>query len=256
MTNYCNDLITKYITELKAGFQIVDTDTHCIIITPFLDPSGDHIEIKAMMDGKRLILSDNGDTFDYLFINGLDLTDNRKRLITFSLNNNNAFLIDNSEISVKVKDTDDIGSAIHRLIRAINSIQHLTYTSRPTGIRTFNEEVSSFFVQHDVSFHSLYILPGKSKEHKFDFYIPEKANEIAIAIKTLSTEQPGYAKRLAAEAAFTFVDIQRKNIKVRSVSLVDDRNDVWIGEAVEILRNYSEYYIVWSKNEDLLNLVA
>lgn len=253
MSGICQDIVSSFLRTLESGFKILDNNGSCSIVTPFLDPSGDHIEINAKITNNKLILSDSGETLDYLFINGLELTDTRKRFLSYIINNNNAFIKNDSEICVIVKQPSDIGYSLRQLIRTINSIKHLTYTSRPSGIRTFNEEVSSLFLKHQISFQSLYVIQGKTKEHKVDFFVPSIN---PLAIKTLSTEQPNYAKRIAAEVAFSFIDSKRNEVNALFVSLVDDRTNVWTGETDEILSFYSDHYIRWSQKEALLELVA
>lgn len=129
----CSNIITKYLEELGNNFTVQNIDRACFIVTPFLDPSGDAIEIKVEIIKDKVNLSDNGNTYDYLFLNGVELTENRKRLITMILKNNEAFLHNESEITVVANYNEGFGNAVQRLLRAINSIQYLVYTLKPSG---------------------------------------------------------------------------------------------------------------------------
>ncbi len=118
-------VIERFVGGLSDGFSLQKCDQLCYIATPFLDPSGDNIEVKAEVINNQLLLSDDGATLDYLFLHGVELTANRKLHLDQALNNNSAFIHQQSEIAVKVENKDDYGSALQRLLRAINTVQHL-----------------------------------------------------------------------------------------------------------------------------------
>lgn len=253
----CSSVINEYISWLQGNFYSQSFGNECIITTPFLDPSGDSIEIKAIMDEDKIILTDDGETFDYLFLNGIDLfgkSNTRKNIFETSLNKNGAFLYKNSEIAVYVNNSDGFGNAINRLVRTITSMQHMVYTIKEIPFRTFKDEVANLFIKNKIECRSDYNIQGKSLEHKIDFYVVR--NDKQMIFKTLSTESGTYAKRLAKETAFTFTDIKNKNPIYYSVSLIDDTQNVWMPEVSHILAEYSDRLLRWTNQDEIIELIA
>ncbi|HBX22617.1 MAG TPA: DUF1828 domain-containing protein [Desulfotomaculum sp.] len=253
----CNIVINEYLSWLKGNFSMQSFGNDCIITTPFLDPNGDSIEIKAIIDSDQVVLTDDGETYDYLFLSGIDLfgkSNIRRNNLELSLHKNNAFLYNQNEIAVRVDKGEDFGNAMNRLIRAITSIQHLIYTIKEVPFRTFKDEVADLFFKNKVECITDYIVQGKTAEHKLDFYI--ERNNKKIVFKTLSTESGPYAKRIAKEAAFIFIDIGIKNQMFYKVSVIDDTKDVWTPESTHILSEYSNRLLKWTNQNEIINLVA
>lgn len=252
----CNIFIENYLHWLKENFQVHAVDQECLLITPFLDPGGDHIEIKVVKENNHILLTDDGAAHDFLFLNGIDLfgkSQSRKYQLDGALNNNRAFLRNENEIATLVMPGEDIGAAINRLIRAILAVEHLVYTIKGTALKTFKEEVTEFFDRNRVSYTGEYIVHGKAKEHKFDFFIPKK--EKRLLIKALSTENVPYAKRLATDTAFAFLDLKEASYTFTGISLIDDTKDVWEGDSINILSNYS-ILLRWTRPSEILKFVA
>jgi hypothetical protein len=251
----CEEIVQGYLAFLQNGINTKRDNEECLIITPFLNPYGDHIELRVRYQNGVLFISDDGASFDHLFLSGIDLENRsfiRKYYIDTALNINGAFVM-NGEIAISVKPEEDIGSAINRLIRAINAIQYLTYTIRGQATRTFKEEVASFMKEKGLKYTEDYIISGLSRDHRFDFYIPNKR---LILIKALSTQNIGYARRLAMETAFAYIDVRQVNMNIFGISLLDDERTTWPDEILSILIHYSNKVIKWSHKEELLQVVA
>jgi hypothetical protein len=252
----CNHVIQQYLSYLHNQFETEYRKDECIITTPFLDPQGDQIELRARIVDGHLIITDGGLSFDFLFLSGMDLGSKspiRKYHLDVALNSNRAFILDENEIGIRVEMNEDIGESMHRLVRAIGSVQHLVYTVKGQSVRLFRDEVATYMRENNLSFEPDYVVRGYSKDHRFDFYIPQKQPTV---IKALSTENVAYAKRLATDTAFAYTDVRRANVDIRGISLLDDDKPVWAGEALSIIVKYSDKVIKWSHKEELLQIVA
>lgn len=253
----CDSVINDYLSWLKGNFEVHRFGSDCIITTPFLDPGGDHIEIKVITDNDKVFVTDDGMTHDFLFMSGIDMfgkSNTRKINLDIALNKNSSFIYNNNEIATYINPNEDIGSAINRLIRAITSIQHLVYTIKEVPFRTFKDDVADFFIKNQVGYKSDHLILGKTKEHKLDFFIQKESRDIAF--KALSTESGPYAKKLAIETAFVFFDIKDRNPNLYSVSIIDDTKNVWPPDTTIILSNYTDRLLKWSKQDEILELVA
>lgn len=249
------ELIENYLTWVRSSFDINRTTSS--IKTPYKRPDGDFISLQLKtIDGKRY-LTDDGETFNYLFISGIDLNSkstNRENIIGRIINSNGVTFLEGIELGVELTDDDDIGFAISRLLRAINAVQYLIYTTRPGGIRYFKENVADYFTQNKIPFELDYVVPGKAREHRFDFYISKKEPYL---IKTLSTENHSWARRLATDTMFDFVDTKQLAPQYMGIALLDDRRpEIWTGDALAILDTYSDYVIKWKDRDQIMELVA
>lgn len=251
----CRYIIDNYLKHIHNNFVVYSGENECSIVTPFLDPSGDHIEIRLIVQNGKILLTDEGSAYDYLFENGIDVfgkSELRKYHFDTALNNNGAFLYEGNQIAVEVGFNEDIGLALNRLIRAVNSIQYLIYTIKEPGIRTFKEEVAAVFTSRQIAYTSDFSIQGYAKNHRFDFYIAKKK---PVVIKALSTESIPYTKRLATDTAFSIIDIEKTGYLFFPISLIDDTKDVWVGEAVEILEKYSKL-IRWTNQNVLFEYIT
>jgi len=128
MTNRCNAVIDNYIGWLSNNFIVTNARDNCIITIPYKRPDGDFIEVKLVEEGGKSYLTDNGGTYDYLFISGMDLlslSTSREMLIRTILNSNGVTLYNDVELAVELNEDIDMGLAMSKLIRAINSLQYL-----------------------------------------------------------------------------------------------------------------------------------
>lgn len=210
-----------------------------------------------IIDKDKILVTDDGMTYDYLFMNGIDLfgkSNARKYNLDIILNKNETFIYQQNEIAVYVKNKNDLGLAINRLIRSITSIQHFVYTIKEMSVRTFKEEVAEMLFRNKVEYRQDFVIQGKTKEHKLDFYL--ERNNRKIVFKTLSTESAPYARRIAMETAFIFIDISELNPLLFKVSLIDDFKDVWNADTNRILTSYSDKMLRWTKREEILELIA
>lgn len=249
-------VIDHYINWLDNSLAS-HSDDQSIINTPYKRPDGDFINLKLVELNNQYYLTDSGDTFDYLFISGIDLHSpsiNRDALVRRILTSNGISFLNDIELSVEIKSPEEIGPATSRLIRAITGLQYLIYTTRPGGARYFKENVADFISSKRIGFEQDYYATGKAREHRFDFYIPSK--ELYL-VKTLSTENVSWAKRLAKETMFDFVDTKQITPTYKGIALIDDRRiDLWEGDAMAILNAYSDHVIPWKKRDEFLSLVS
>jgi hypothetical protein len=129
-----NDLyrrtVLDYLETIKSLFELRPTDTGCLIVTPFQRPDGDYIEVelKSELDG-RIIVTDNGDSANFLFASGLDVN-NEEFKDTLSL----IMSLHGTEImgdEIRLATTKEkLGKALYSLLNAILAVNSLVYRKR------------------------------------------------------------------------------------------------------------------------------
>lgn len=254
----CRKLVDDYLGWLSQGFSVESLGRECLITTPFLSPDGDQIQIRTFLRNGDAFLSDDGYAYDFLYMAGIDLdgrSQTRKLQFATILSANN-ILFDDGEMITKVAQEEGLGPALHRLIRAIQSCQHLIYTTKQTGVRTFREQVAELLAERNVNFKMDPSLPGNATaEHRFDFMIA-KNPDIPMVIRALSTANALYARRLAKDLTWAFMDIRQAKVPFQGVALLDDSENVWDGEPYTILKAYSDQVVFWRDRQEFLSLVA
>ena len=76
----CEILINDYIQFLKKDFKCRPYEKGCHIVTPFFRPDNDAIELYIYKDSSnRYKITDEGSTFEYLFLHGIDIDTSARR---------------------------------------------------------------------------------------------------------------------------------------------------------------------------------
>lgn len=254
--NKCYFAITEYINWMGKQWDAYENeDGTCTIITPYTLSDGTNIEISILpKNDKKVILTDEGETINNLWLRGVDFdsTQSRKNIINILIDDYGA-IIEKGEIIIE-SFVDEIPIAIHNIIQVINAIDFLIYTKTPRMPRTFKEEVIAFFHEKQLSFNQDYDVFGKTAKHQFDIYVPRKE----VALRTMSTGSPNYAKIMAEKMAYTYTDIKKINEKILVCPFIDDRSEevIWSSEPLRILEEYSDGIYYWSNKEKAIKEIA
>jgi len=138
----------KYLQILEHGFTIVsETEDECHFVTPFFKPDGEAVEIFLKKSDKDFTVTDGYMTSDYLFLNGLELENNRNfyekaetvaKLLGVSFKE--------SEILTEVGH-EDVHKGMKKILNAIEAITYLAYRLSHRKTKTFSDEVELFFAE-------------------------------------------------------------------------------------------------------------
>ena len=141
-TNLHGGLVAKYLERLSADFEVTPSDTGCFVLTPFIRPDGEAIELELdTLPNGRVRLGDMGDTLGYLFVNGLTLSqtvmDYAKRIsMSYGVS------LQRDTLSIEVEQPA-MGDAFHYLIQAVLAVTDLIQTRDTTNRVRFDKEAES-----------------------------------------------------------------------------------------------------------------
>ena len=124
----CQDVVTQYLSFLQSGFRCHAAPGEYRIVTPFLTPDNDPIIVYVSQDRKGgFRLSDRGRAAEFLFLAGLDLETNERRMhmVNSIMRGTQAEFVD-GEIFVTT-GAEDLGVALHRLLHALQRVYDLVY---------------------------------------------------------------------------------------------------------------------------------
>ena len=248
----CQDIVSKYLEYMSGDFAVEPTQGGCFILTPFVRPDGEAIELEltALPNGVTR-LSDMGDTLGYLYVNGLSLTrsviDKARRI---SRRHGAAFLRNSL-----VMDSDSAltGEDIHRLIQATLEVTALIQGRRSTGQVLFDTEVESFIIQSGVVYDADFRVSGQRESHTFKFHINSTRNLLVQPI-TAATESAAHS--WAERWAYRFSDSIAVNEHLRPIAVLDDRGNrsgVW---TERVRAPIQEIAIPWAEKDRLATIFA
>lgn len=251
----CHKWINEYERWFNQSVQVKESDSGCIIETPFLSIDNDYLTVRIQERNDDIIIGDNHYTMEYLFLHDYDLDNERIKSINRILNGLNLQL-EKDELIAKTTITN-FGRMFLNLIQGINNISSLTNTIRATEQKTFKEEIKDYLTEQKVIFTQNYKITGQASEHFFDFMVVKNDQ---IVIEPLSTKSVSAAKRFSGNLAFKILDIKQAGItNIKSLAILDDTHEeVWENvEVKKILDNYVDDAYKWKKERNLIkDLVA
>ena len=245
----CEEIVRSYINTLKGEFECISIEGWLKVITPYLYPNNDNIEIFIKEISHNLIrVSDLGETIRYLHSHAFDIYSTPKRKFLFeSLASRSNLNIRNGEIYKDI-ELKQIGEAIFDVIMASKAIGDLIFSSRAYEPALFVEEVASFLKERRVRFEPKVSVQGATgKKYKVDFKI---FNHRISYLQTLSPVSKAGIKRKVDATFRMWYDFDGQ---FQKASLLNDIDFVWPESDIILLQRVSRV-IPWSKKEKILEL--
>jgi hypothetical protein len=145
----CEDIITKYADWIKKSYNVISGPNECLIITNFVLPNNDCIEVKIVNNKDNIIITDNGHTWEYLFLNGadIDIPSKRRSQIEAIVQKFNLQFSGN-EIYGYVDNLDHFYIMFNNILNAIQQASSLVYTAKEIAKLTFREETEKYLKEH------------------------------------------------------------------------------------------------------------
>ncbi|WP_031528792.1 DUF1828 domain-containing protein [Dyadobacter crusticola] len=256
-----NTLINDYYGWLKSKTVVIpDERTEWVAIqTPFIGLFNDTIEMYAQKVGQKILLSDNGDTFQNLELVGaaVNRVGERRNLAERILLNYGIHL-HNDELTTETTE-QNFAQKKHNFLSAIMELNDLYMLSKPNVTSIFKEDVRTFLDAQNIIYTPDFISKGSTGlEFMFDFQIAGRDNEIVI--KSFNTIN----KQTLSSFLFSWDDIKpirekvsKKN--VTAIAVINDEDKLVRGEFLEALKSKNAEVIVWSERlqrDNLLKFVA
>lgn len=242
----CREIIERYIMGLKEGFKCIPTDRRLRIITPYLYPDNDLIEIFVEDLGNgRIKITDLGESFRHLHSQGFDVNASPKRKFLAETIASRV----NVEISggklIRVATLDILSEAMFDTLTAIRGIADLIYTSRTYEPGLFFDEVKDFLDTNQFKYEPKVKLKGLSdKLYTVDFKV---LNGKESYLHTLSPRDTFGIKGKVDAAVRMWVDLAAE---LKKISLLNDVDFRWKEPDINILNRVSTVRF-WSQKDEL-----
>jgi hypothetical protein len=254
--NHCERVVEDYLSGLGSSFTTYSYagGNGCVIVTPFIRPDGEAIEIALIhLSSDQMEFSDMGDTFGYLYVNGLtatrSLTDTVRRLTKrFNIS------LRNQELITEPAHGEQLGISLHSLIQGILQTSDLIQKRRPANRLRFDDEVEKLIITQGVNYDSDYEVQGRVEKYRIRFHIDRGRR---MLVQPLSAASEAGAYQWAERWAWRFSEIKRQDSSWRLVTPLDDRGErsqYWTSRALNPLTDSAEV-ILWSENSRFANLL-
>lgn len=246
----CNDIIDTYLETLRGEFKCIKRDEYIRIITPYLYPDNDLIEVFVQeISPDSLIITDLGETLRHLHTQGFDIFSTSKRKFLYETIISRANLQAIKGELVKETTPDKLGEAIFDVISTSKALGDLIYTSTAYEPAIFTEEVEAFLKENDIRYEkNIQVIGVTGKKYRINFKV---FNHQESLMEILSPKSK-LGIKFKVDATFrTWYDIDKQ---AKKFSMLNDIDFVWKDPDIRILNEVSNV-ILWSKKEKILDFL-
>ncbi len=266
MATIAADLTTEICqslhSQLGALFECVAAGERVQIQTPFLMPDGHQIDVYWRDTPWGQVVSDLGDTYGWLFVNGAydRLTAKQNAAYDAACA---AYGVERLDVAILARVTDGgLADAVIRLAQAITTVSHtLDVGQQPAPAPAESspnpntaDRITAVIKKHGWPYKRKATLPGRRNlKWQLDFVV--QPPQRAVALLALSGHQQRRRQRRAIEHAFTlFSDLAptlaNHPTPIKAISVIDDNDASWNDEPIELLSDVSE--VIRLSNPDSL----
>ncbi|MFC1592839.1 DUF1828 domain-containing protein [Candidatus Omnitrophota bacterium] len=248
----CSKIIERAVDTLKLGFKCVEYDKRTCIVTPYLYPDNDLIEVFAEdIGGNHVRITDLGETLRHLESTGLDLLASRKRRFLLEQITKRLHVEIQRGKLQKEGPIDSVGDLLVDVAAAAQAVADLIYTSKAYEPATFPEEVSIFLTEHNIEHERNYRVIGETgKTYRVNLRL-DGHREKEILIEALSPSQETAMTATVNRVFRLWSDVDEGK---RKVSLLNDVDYSWKKEDLVLLQKVSIIHN-WTSKEPFLNEV-
>jgi hypothetical protein len=246
----CEDIISSYIGELKEDFACLPMSSDRVrLITPYLYPDHDRIELFIRPDGKTVTISDMGQTLNYLENSGLEVIGNSIREFKVHRIAEGVGVNIERGIIVKRGETQHLGELIFDVLTACKAIGDLVYTTRAYEPALFEEIVSDYLIaEHlDVEPHVPVVGAKSGTPYRVSLKVVTPQKESLVATISPKTLKGTIGKVNATFRMWSDVNGQREKY-----SLLNDETTVVRDGDIALLTTVSRVFR-WSAREAFLS---
>jgi len=248
----CEQVIEQAISELKGAFRCIPYDKGLGIVTPYLYPDNDLIEVFVQeIAGGRIRVTDLGETLRHLASQGVDVVDSPKRRFMLNQVASRLHVVVAGGRLEKEGLPQEVGLILLDVAAASHGVAGLAYTSKAYEPAEFPEEVSAYLRDNKIQHEQHPRIKGMSgKDYKISLRINGKVRP-EILVEAMSPSQQAGISAVVNRVVREWYDI---NGSRRKVSLLNDQDFHWRDEDIIILQHLSAIHR-WSNKDDFLRFI-
>lgn len=249
----CEKLIEAYVQWLRKGLSAEMLDKACELTTPFLDRHNDHLQIYAVKQDGKIILTDDGYILADLRTSGLDQkTPKRQSILEATLN---GFGVRNKDNQLFVEASQrNLGQKLHSLVQAMLAVNDMFVMAQPRVFSFFWEDVRTFLDDYNIRYSPRVKISGRSGfDHAIDFLIPKSKKKPERFIQTINAPN----KNTIGTYLFALGDTkQARGNGAEAYAFLNDQEREIGGDIIEALETYEVNAALWSKRKDFVEALS
>ncbi|MCH8853651.1 MAG: DUF1828 domain-containing protein [Planctomycetes bacterium] len=248
----CTEATERFVASLQEGFSCQTLEDRIRIITPFIYPDNDLIEVFVEeLTRDRIRVTDLGETMRHLVNQGLDVNASPKRRhMVDTIAAGTGVDVARGEL-LKEGRLAELGELLLDVMAAARGVSDLILTSRSYEPALFNEEVAQYLREHHIEYEEKVRLTGETgKIYRVAF----KAVEANRYIETLSPNQPAGLQPVVNRVFRMWSDCNEQLTPRRKITVFNDVDFVWRQPEVALLSRVSTVSY-WSQRDELVDLV-
>lgn len=248
----CAEIIERAIESLRLGFKCIPSDRRICIVTPYLYPDNDLVEVFVEEIGpNRVRVTDLGETLRHLESLGVDvLASSKRRFLLEQITKRIHVDIQRGKLE-REGSAEDIGSLLMDVIAAAQGVADLIYTSKAYEPATFPEEVSIFLSEHKIEHEKRPAVFGTTGKKYWASLRLDGKRAREILVEAMSPSQETAMTTTVNRVFRMWSDVDENRTKV---SLLNDVDYLWKPEDTALLKRVSIVQ-TWSRKEGFLEYV-
>ncbi len=248
----CREVKELLSAGLPPLFDCYQENGRIVVVTPFEYPDGDLMEFYVTEEAGQLVITDFAETLASLASLRFDVesTPKRRKLLESVVQGAGVHYFQ-GELRVPVQSDQELVPALTKLSQAALRAGDLLFTSRFGAGTTFKEEVEEYLTETGLPHEQDHRVTGRSGQtYTPDFYVERTR---PMLIEALSTASAGYAEQLVNRTVRMWYDISRTDGRFSYATVLDDAENVWKAQHIEVLTSLSEL-VVWSEREKIAKI--
>jgi len=203
----CSDLLEAYMATIKEGFHCAtDSDGRLCVVTPYLYPDHDFIEVFVKDKGETVVVSDLGETLRHLDTLGMDVVNTPKLKYAAERIAAGLQVSIQSGVIVRRGRAAEVGKLVFEVLSAIKLVSSLVYGNRAYEPVGFDEEVQEFVKSNGIDVERRVSVPGVSgSEYTVSFKLHAPGG--GALVQTISPRTKGGVKSQVNSAFRMWSDI-------------------------------------------------
>lgn len=247
--NTCLPLLASYLEAVATRYTIRGEDhAGCWLETPFYLPDNTRLGVYLKpLPGGRVEISDYGETMGNLYLSGVTLESEDRRLVT--IGQRFGVTTTGGEISL-VTDENRLADAVNAVIHAMLDLSYLVYTRQIRAAPSFISEIDTWLTLAHRSYRHHYEVVGRSTTNTFDYYLPRQGRPVLM--ETISAIDVGRSLRRAKLTSFKVFDSlgAPDGGSFAYVCLLDDRTEqhreALTESVIQTVHTYFPTVLYWS----------
>jgi hypothetical protein len=248
----CAQVVESTIGELKGAFRCTPFDKGLCVVTPYLYPDNDLIELFVLeLSVGRIRVTDFGETLRHLASQGIDVLGSPKRRFMFEQIAKRLHVQGVGGRLEKEGEPSEVGSVLLDVANAAHAVADLAYTSKAYEPAEFPDEVAALLRDNRIDHELRPRVRGMSgKEYRVGIRIDGVIRR-EILVEAMSPSQEAVMTAVVNRVVRQWVDIDSGRQKVSMLNDVDFR---WRPEDVVLLARWSDVH-TWSERESFIKFV-